>query len=269
MKIVNIGYNHCHDADLNIERPNGSGDYLLLLLKTPSTFEINGVKVSVDKNCMFIYDIGTPQYYRSSQSTFSNDWVHFLFEHDELQKFLRLNIPFNTPIPLGSINEFSIIMKSLTYEYCSNEEHSKEVINGYFKILFYKLSRAINHPHRVMHTSNYDMLSTIRQKIYTKPYEQRTLDSTAHEVRMSKSYFQRLYKKYFGVSLVEDITRSRMEFAMSLLSDTNLNINSISQLCGYNNYAHFERLFKRFVGVSPKQYRLAVLERINEELINR
>ena len=32
MQINNIGYHHFHDADFKIERPNGSGDYLLLLL---------------------------------------------------------------------------------------------------------------------------------------------------------------------------------------------------------------------------------------------
>ena len=42
MKINNIGYNHTHDADFVIQRTTGSGDYLLLLLKTPAVFTLRG-----------------------------------------------------------------------------------------------------------------------------------------------------------------------------------------------------------------------------------
>jgi AraC family transcriptional regulator of arabinose operon len=255
MKINNIGYNHCHDVDLNINRPNGSGDYLLLVVKTPYIFTIDGVDTLVNENSIVLYDKDFPQYYKSSGTAFSNDWIHFLFEDDELEDFLSLKIPFNTPISLNSITEFSVIVKALTYEHYSMETYNHSIINHYFEILFLKLSRAINHPNVIKATSNYEMLSTIRSKIYAKPYERRTIDSTAHEVRMSKAYFQHLYKKFFGVSLIQDITQSRLDFATNLLLDTNISIKDISQLCGYNNYAHFERLFKNKIGLTPTQYR--------------
>ena len=43
MDLALIGYNHIHDADLNINRPLGSGDYLALLVKSPAVFTINGI----------------------------------------------------------------------------------------------------------------------------------------------------------------------------------------------------------------------------------
>ena len=58
MIIINIGYNHCHDSDFFIDRPNGSGDYLLLLLKTDSIFNLNGEDVHVPMNSFFIYKKG-------------------------------------------------------------------------------------------------------------------------------------------------------------------------------------------------------------------
>lgn len=255
MIVNNVGYNHCHDVDLKIERPDGSGDYLLLLLKSPAIFTLDGADTLVDEGTVLIYRKGTPQYYRSNGTPFSNDWVHFLFQGDELDRFLALGIPFDTPLHLGSINEFSIVVKLMTYEHYSKEVYSQEVIDGYFRVLFLKLSRAINHPATVRSTSNYDMLSTIRSKVHSKPYEHRTVEGTAHEVRMSKSRFQHLYREYFGVSLVEDVIQSRMELAKALLTDTNVNVKTVSQLCGYANYSHFERLFKSRVGTTPTQYR--------------
>jgi len=94
MIIINVGYNHCHDADFFIDRPNGSGDYLLLLLKTDSIFNLNGEDVHVPMNSFFIYKKGSPQFYRCiPQQTFSNDWIHFLFEIDEEKDFLSRKIP--------------------------------------------------------------------------------------------------------------------------------------------------------------------------------
>jgi len=59
---------------------------------------------------------------------------------------------------------------------------------------------------------------------------------------MSKSNFQHLYKKYFGVTFMQDIINGRIEHAKMLLLNTNLSISDVSKHCGYSNYAHFSRL---------------------------
>ena len=50
MELVFIGYNHVHDSDLNINRPLGSGDFLVLLVKSPAIFTINGKDVHTPPN---------------------------------------------------------------------------------------------------------------------------------------------------------------------------------------------------------------------------
>ena len=99
------------------------------------------------------------------------------------------------------------------------------------------------------------MLLTIRNKIYSKPYEPRNIESSAHEVRMSPSNFQHLYKKAFGISFINDIIQSRIEYAKLHLTQTNITVKSISELCGYNNITHFFRQFKEVTGMTPIEYR--------------
>ena len=80
MIINNAGYDHCHDADFFIERPEGSGDNLLLLLKTDTIFTIDGKDILVPSGSAFLYPKGRPQYYRCLKGqVFANDWVHFDF----------------------------------------------------------------------------------------------------------------------------------------------------------------------------------------------
>ncbi len=256
MIINNVGYNHCHDADFYIDRPNGSGDYLLLLLKTDSILTLNGKDVKVNKNTFFIYKKDTPQYYRCMpQQTFSNDWVHFLFENNEEEEFLSRGIPYNTPIKMKNLYFLSFCIKSLAYETYSNNLYRDDNINKYMFLIFNKVCEELNNPSNIIPSTYYEMLSTIRNKIYSRPYEMRTIESTAHEVRMSTSNFQQQYKKHFGVSFIQDLINSRMEYAKKLLLNTNLSINEISKQCGYKHYAHFTRQFKKINHVTPMKYR--------------
>jgi len=54
MKISNIGYNYRHDNNFEINRPTGSGDYIILLLKTPAFFITDNKRIF---NCIYFFII--------------------------------------------------------------------------------------------------------------------------------------------------------------------------------------------------------------------
>lgn len=256
MIINNVGYNHCHDADFFINRPDGSGDYLLLLLKTDAIFNIDGEDIVVPENSFFLYRRNTPQFYRClPQHTFSNDWIHFLFENDEEEFFKSYNIPYNTPIPIKNINFISFCIKSIAYENYSDNFNKQKSMAAYMELIFLKIQEQLHYSNDTILTSKFEMLSTIRNKIYGRPYEIRTVESTAHEVRMSKSSFQHLYKEQFGTTFMQDLIQSRISYAQMLLTSTNLTVAEIAVQCGYHSYAHFVRQFKKQVNITPSEYR--------------
>lgn len=256
MIINNVGYNHCHDADFFIDRPNGSGDNLLLLLKTDAIFTLEGKDVIVPKNSFFIYRVGTPQYYRClPQCVFSNDWIHINFEDDEEQKFLAYNIPYETPIQMDHLHFLSFCIKSIAYENYSQNKNKKQNITNYMSLIFSKVEEQMCHIDKPISGSKYEMLSTIRNKIYSKPFEQRTVEWAAHEVRMSKSTFQHSYRETFGKSFIQDLIDSRISYAKMLLISTDLSINDISMQCGYRTYVHFSRQFLQKCNMTPSEYR--------------
>lgn len=257
MKINNAGYDHCHDADFYIDRPDGSGDNLLLLLKTDSIFTIDGKDISVPAGSVFLYPKGRPQYYRCVKGhVFENDWIHFDFSSDqEYQQFLALDIPFEKPITMD-IRFLSYCVKSVVYENYSDNPCKNMTTDCFMKLIFIKLHEHLIHDNSAIHDTQFDMLSTIRNKIYSKPFEQRNVDGTAHEVRMSRSSFQRAYKKQFGVTFIEDLNNSRITYAEMLLTTTTLSIDDIAVMCGYRTYVHFNRRFKSKNGITPSEYRI-------------
>lgn len=256
MIINNIGYNHCHDADFIIDRPDGSGDNLLLLIKTDAIFNIDGVDIVIPKNSFFLYRKGTPQHYRCMpQSTFSNDWIHFLFEEGEEERYLSLGLNFETPVQLESPYFVSFCIKSVANEVYSNHKMKQSNISSYMSLLFNHVSENIISQQTVQRDGYYELLSAVRNRIYSADYQFYSVESSAHEVRMSKSNFQHLYKKYFGVTFMQDIINSRIERAKMLLKNTNMTSADIAKQCGYNNFAHFTRQFKAVTGMTSNEFR--------------
>ena len=256
MIINNVGYDHRHDADFIIERQNGSGDCLLLLLKTDSIFTIGGEDIIVPQNSIFIYPLGMPQYYRAvPMRTFENDWIHFLFEGDEEEQFLKRRIPYATPITMDNIEFYSFCIKMIAEENSGNHMYSKGTIQHYFNIMFNKIAEYLHENESIDNSSQYEMMLTIRNKIYSSPEVPRSIDWVAHETSMSRSSFQHLYKRYFGVTFIQDLLNSRISFAKMLLVTTDLSIGDISAKSGFRNYEHFARIFRRECGMSAIDYR--------------
>lgn len=264
MIINNVGYNHYHDSDFFIERPHGSGDNLMLLLKTDCIFTLNGNDIKVPENSFFIYKKGSPQHYRCvPKKIFANDWIHFDFESNiEEEMFLRLGIKYEEPVQMDNLCFLSFCVKAIACEKYSESIYHQNNIFHYMFLIFNNVSEQIykKASKNIVNDNYYEMLSVIRNKIYSRPYEQRTVESTAHEIRMSKSNFQHLYKKYFNITFMQDLINSRIEYAKMLLLNTNFSINDIAQHCGYNNYIHFTKQFKIKTGFTPMNYRVLFLE---------
>ena len=256
MIINNVGFNHRHDGDFFIERPNGYGDFLLLILKTDAVFNLENKDIIVPKDSFFLYPQGMPQYYRCvPKHEFANDWVHFQFEGDEEAEFMKRNIPYAKGITTPHAEFLSWCIKAIADEFTSPSPYAYENMQHYMWLIFNRVSDVINLPAEKAHGSEYELLMTIRHKIYAEPYVPRSITWAAHEVRMSPASFQYYYKKTFDITFVQDFINAKTEYAKMLLTSTNLNAHEIAEKCGYRNYEHFARQFRERCGITPLDYR--------------
>ena len=77
----------------------------------------------------------------------------------------------------------------------------------------------------------------------------------ATDASMSLSHFSRTFRKATGVAPSQYFIQLRMETARQLLLESDASIISIALDVGYNNPSHFTHVFKRHVGVTPRDYR--------------
>ena len=88
------------------------------------------------------------------------------------------------------------------------------------------------------------------------------LEDAAALVYLSASYLSRYFKQKTGESFTDYLCEQRMGLAGEMLADMQYKIYEISELLGYMNPFNFTRSFKKYYGVSPRDYRYSRLGRI-------
>lgn len=82
-----------------------------------------------------------------------------------------------------------------------------------------------------------------------------SLDEIADKVSMTVPAFCRYFKKVTGKTFTKLVNEYRVVHATKLLSESQMSITDICFECGFNNFSHFNKLFKEFTGKSASKYR--------------
>ena len=92
----------------------------------------------------------------------------------------------------------------------------------------------------------------IMHERYAEPLSTRDL---ADEARLSRSQFDRHFRRLFGTTPREYLLRVRVDAACRLLTDTDRKTTDIAQEAGFYDHSHFSRTFRRITGVTPGDFR--------------
>ena len=82
-----------------------------------------------------------------------------------------------------------------------------------------------------------------------------SLASVAQMVKISPSHLSEKFKQITGIKFVDYVARTRFEHACKLLRNSNLRVSEIGLAVGFQSLSQFNRVFKRFSGESPRNYR--------------
>lgn len=109
----------------------------------------------------------------------------------------------------------------------------------------------------IMHKKKklYSVVSHIERNI-TKKF---TIEELAKSVNMSPNYFSTLFKKTYNMSPSIYITKKKIEIATDMLLENKLNITEISNFLNFDNPLYFSNRFKKYMGISPLQWKKANL----------
>lgn len=82
-----------------------------------------------------------------------------------------------------------------------------------------------------------------------------TLEALAQQAGFSSYHFARLFRQTMGESPHQFVLRQRVERAQHLLKKTDDPLAHIALESGFANQSHLTRIFKRYLGLTPRSYR--------------
>ncbi|WP_411346997.1 helix-turn-helix domain-containing protein [Paenibacillus sp. WLX2291] len=80
------------------------------------------------------------------------------------------------------------------------------------------------------------------------------LNQIASAASISKSEAARIFNDYMHCTPIEFVIRHRLETAKYLLNTTTQNIQEVGFACGFNTTSYFIKMFKKYTGLTPKEY---------------
>jgi AraC-like DNA-binding protein len=106
------------------------------------------------------------------------------------------------------------------------------------------------------HKINHQHLERIFSFIHDNYNKQNiTLDQAAEAASLSKFYFTRFFRRQAGQTFHDYLSKVRVSRAEEYLVSTDFPVIDIMNLCGFTSLTTFNRLFKRFTGLTPSSYR--------------
>ncbi|MBP3041708.1 helix-turn-helix transcriptional regulator [Bacillaceae bacterium Marseille-Q3522] len=176
-------------------------------------------------------------------------------------KGLRNNaLIYDDRYPVFSTNQHYGFIKQiyqLMFTVLKNKEVSYATVSNqlFMILLLYVRSNIIDLSVKV---NNHEQMNLIREiKIYldnnfTENVQLKTIEK---KWGISRYYFSHQFKSLYGYSPTNYLIRRKIGEAQTLLLTTNLSVTTIATNVGFNNLSYFNRLFKKFTSLSPKDYR--------------
>lgn len=240
--VNNFGYYKGLNKKININRPLGRKDFQLIFV---SSGKVIFEKHELHAGDYLILTPNKPQRYTYTPSeTSAYYWIHFtgyeaytiLNKNNIIDGINKANgHKFETD------NLFRLINDSLTL---SNSE-----ISSYTNSLFYSLLLLLSLPS----INNTPFLKAVR--LIEDLSNKITIKQLAKTYNMTEEHFIRSFKKVYGKTPQNYKINYQLSQAKNLLLDTELSALNISEICGFNDYYYFSRLFKKYEGVSPLNFR--------------
>ncbi|MES9667442.1 helix-turn-helix domain-containing protein [Bacillus nitratireducens] len=98
-------------------------------------------------------------------------------------------------------------------------------------------------------------ITACQHYIYDHLYDDIRLNHLAQMCHLSPNYLSSLFKKEVGKPLSEYIQQQRVDEAKKLLLLTNYSILDISMWLNFNDQSYFIKIFKKYTGLTPRQFR--------------
>lgn len=124
-----------------------------------------------------------------------------------------------------------------------------------FHVLDKALFTALDDITRCVQQLENPIITSVKQYINENYAQKITLERAAEAVYLNPAYLAALFKKETGTTFLDYLTTVRIDRSKLLLQDMKQNLSQITQAVGYSDSKYFSRLFQKYTGIKPQEYR--------------
>ena len=259
LRINNCGYYRVHTTPvIETPHPEGRNDYQLLYIAAgKGEFYFKGSKepTIVTKGNMILFRPGEPQvYYYYAVDKTEVYWVHFTGW--KVEEYLeRYELPHDENVFYTGVSpDYPWIYNQMIRELQLQRVNHEDMISLYMHHIFITINRYIKERRE---TKNDTINDIERAAHYFKDNynKQISIEQYAAEHLMSVNWFIHSFKSIMKMSPMQYIISLRIAMAKGYLENSTKNIAEISNEVGYENALYFSRLFRKYTGMTPTEYR--------------
>lgn len=240
-----------------IDRPNGTGDYLLMLFHEDSQIGVSSKSKDLKDqpvNSMIIWPPGATQLYGNRRHPFSHSWIHC--DGRRIKALLKASgLPLKKPfqVPPAATEFFQRTLHEIYTELISHSEPQEIIAGNLLENALLQIARARRAP--LAQNQVQQRLLAVRSHLGSHYGHPLDLQAMAKIAGMSVPYFCARFKAAFQITPMACLIQQRMQHASYLLSNPVRGIAEIAEEVGYEDAFHFSKMFKRHFGVSPRALR--------------
>ncbi|HAP8817990.1 AraC family transcriptional regulator [Enterococcus faecium] len=259
LKIRFCGHSEC--LPLHSYGPGSRPYYLLhFVLSGKGKLLVNKTEYQIEAGQLFLVEPDQMVFYQADEDTpWTYSWVGFnggLASH-----FInRLGLGYPTLTRDIEPDTFIEIKKLLENIIKSNINNTVNdlYINGQFLILLSKIGTDEFGKEMIIDEEKYSAEKYVQEAIMIVEDfygTELTVNDIANRLNINRSYLSSIFVKHVGTPLKKYLVEFRISQSEEFLFTTNWSVDYISKVCGFNNPSYFSKIFKKFHGLSPTEYR--------------
>ena len=142
------------------------------------------------------------------------------------------------------------LAESLAWSQDTTSETFAHVVYALLNDLLYQITDGLNNQR-----APFSLLDEIKSHIDSHYHTDISRESVAETFNISPGYLSRLFSKESDVKFNEYLKLARISRSKTLLTNTNLKINEVSEKCGFTDTNYFCKVFRDINDCTPLEYR--------------
>ncbi len=211
---------------------------LTFVLSGSMTYTSSGTQYTLKKNNAILLRPGELRGRLSGTEPTTYVSFNFLLAPEQV-------LPFATFLPNCISADIRKLISAFPQSHLSTYYHSVEKAASILNYILLELSDITQ-----LGCNNEHVLKMLRY-IDAHITEKLSLSSVSHAMNLSREYACSIFKKETGKPITDYINQRKMLMAKELLQGQEMTLTDIATHLGYENYAYFSRLFKRYYDITP------------------